>query len=174
MAGRNRFGKTVDINGKEIKSLAVWKKLNPSSLYFDSNFERECYLLLEKNKLNFEFKPEKRELIPSFQVWALSNNKTGSSKLFKSTVRPLTYTMDFLIKCNNGINIFVESKGFFQEDARIRYKLFQTSLKTNEICVLVYNKSNNLREMKNLLLIILKEFGGSGEFKELKNKNVVI
>tara|TARA_R110000765_G_scaffold33103_4_gene76152 strand:+ start:966 stop:1493 length:528 start_codon:yes stop_codon:yes gene_type:complete len=160
--------KKVDINGKAINKHAVWKKLNPGQIYFDSKFEWQCYKELKKAKFFFEKHPERRELVPAFNSLALSGGKSAR-KLFPSKVRPLTYTTDFAVYCNNGTTIFIEAKGFFHPDARIRYKLFQASMKTNEISVLVMQK-NGLQDMKGLIKIINEDFGGSTGVKVKKKE----
>jgi len=45
-----------------------------------------------------------------------------------STVRPITYKPDFKIFCKGDYIVYLETKGFFREDARLRYKLFLNKL----------------------------------------------
>lgn len=167
MAVKSSFGQPVDINGKNITSVKTWRENNPKSIFFDSKFEWNCYKLFSEANLNFTFHPETREVMPGFSSWALSKSKTR--KIFKSTVRPISYTTDFSISCNNGVTIFVEAKGFFHKDARLRYKLFQATLKTNEISIIVYDKKiaggDNLGDIRSLIKIINDDFGGSTPFK---------
>jgi len=153
--------KCVDIDGNIIKNLSSWKKDNPKRIFFESEFERQAYILFKKANLNFVFQPETRTLIPSLNSWSLSKGKI--KKLFKSTVRPITYTSDFAIYCDNGLTVFVETKGFFHRDARLRYKLFQHTLTKNEISLLAfdnYNKKNQDRmtDIKAIIKIIQNEF----------------
>jgi hypothetical protein len=175
----NYYGKPVDINGKGIKSISAWKKLNPRKLFFDSKFEWSCYMELKKAGFNFEFHPPAREVSPGFQSFSLSKGK--SLKLFKSTVRPITYTTDFAVYCDNGKVVFIESKGFFHADARLRYKLFQATLKGDEISLMAQQKvqkgkakdgadKDDLREIKAIIRIINEDFGGSNAVKEAKKK----
>jgi hypothetical protein len=157
------FSKPVDIKGKEIKgSIKTWKTANPRSLYFDSKYEWRCFVLLKEAKFDFVFHPESREVSPGFDCWALNKGKTGARKLFKSKVRPISYTTDFAINCNDGTIIFVEAKGFFHKDARLRYKLFQASLKKGEMSLLAYDHGNNMKDMKAIIDIVNDDFGGSG------------
>lgn len=169
MAGRKIVYK-VDIKGDKIKNLSTWRKLNPRKIYFDSELERKCYLLLKEAKFNFTFHPETRQLIPSFNTWALSKG-TSARKLFKSTVRPISYTTDFAIYCNDGTTVFVEAKGFFHPDARLRYKLFQQSLAQDEISLLAFDKGGNMKDMKAIIRIINDQFGGSSSSPEVKKKS---
>ena len=158
-SSKNQFGKKVDIEGNEIKNFKIWYKNNPNRLYFDSKFEWKIYQLFKEEKLNFKFHPETRTVVEGFKSWALSKGK--EIKLFRSTVRPITYTSDFAIYCNDGTTIFVEAKGFFHNDARLRYKLFQKTLDKKEISVLVFDGKESLKEAKALIKIIKSKFGGS-------------
>lgn len=157
--GSRLYSNPVDINGDVIKDLKGFKKLHPKSLVFDSDFERKCYKLLEKAGFNFVFHPESREVAVGFQAWTLS--RATSRKLFKATIRNISYTVDFAVYCNDGTVVFIEAKGFFHRDARLRYKLFQASLQKNEIVLLAYDKQDNLKDIKAIIDIINDQFGGS-------------
>lgn len=157
--GRFSTVKPVDGTGRIIMQLKQWKTDNPGKLYFDSEFERKCYILLEDNKMNFNFHPPARELAKGFSTWTLSKGK-AKRRLFKGTVRNISYTPDFVIYCNNGTSIFIESKGYFDDASRIRYKLFQDTLASDEITLLVYDKENN-KDLKAVIEIINEAFGGS-------------
>lgn len=124
----------VDINGNKFYKLTEWKKINPGKIYFESRLELDCYKLLKSSGLDFDFQPKSRELMPSFSTWTFS---LKTKKVFKATVRNMSYTSDFLIYCPNGMKVYIEAKGFFHQDSRIRYKLFQNSLKSDEITLLV-------------------------------------
>ena len=165
-----KMANVVDINGKEISGLKEWKKRNPNKIYFESGFEREAYLEFRKAGLKFDFQPATRELIPKMEVFALSKGKT--KKLFKSTVRPISYTSDFAIYCDNGYTVFVETKGFFHKDARLRYKLFQHSLSSTEMSLLAfdtYNKKgqDRMTDVKAIIKII------KDNFNEKKTSNIL-
>lgn len=150
------------MKGNLIKgSIKTWKQNNPRSLYFDSKYEWKCFMLLKEAGFDFDFHPESRTVQEGFDSWALNKGK-GARKLFKSKVRPITYTTDFAIHCNDGTTIFVEAKGFFHKDARLRYKLFQASLKKGEISLLAYDHQNNMKDMKAIINIVNEQFGGSG------------
>ena len=164
--------KKVDKNGKVIKNLARWKANNKGEPFFDSKFEWTCYKAFKKERFNFIFHPPSRELVPKKVTLALSGGK-GARKLFKSVVRPISYTTDFAIYCDNGLTIFVEAKGFFHPDARIRYKLFQGALKAGEISVLVMQKNKDV-DINGIIRIIKENFGGSTEGKRVKKIEPVI
>jgi hypothetical protein len=120
--------KKVDADGKVIKRFKTWVKNNPGVLYFDSEFERQCWLRLKKSGLKFERNQESILLQDTFKTKALSKNKKGKKKVFISTVRPISYTPDFKIFCERDYVVYLETKGFFREDARLRYKLFLNKL----------------------------------------------
>lgn len=161
--------KKVTGGGKVIPNFKLWRKKNPNAIFFDSKFEYSCYMLLNKAKFNFTFHPESRELRPKFQTLSLSGGK-GARKLFRATVRSISYTSDFAIYCNDGTIVYVEAKGFFHPDARLRYKLFQASLKNNEISVLVLQKNKGDVDMKGVIKIVNEQFGGSSKDVKPKGK----
>jgi hypothetical protein len=169
----------VDENGQKINDLAKWKKdiKNFNKLYFDSKFEYNCYLVLKKAGCNVDFHPESRLLMPSFTTFALSRAKSGV-KLFKSTVRSISYTPDFLIKCNDGTKVYIEAKGFFTDGAKMRYKLFQNSLAENEYIFSIYdNPREGLNTLKSVIQIINEKFKGSSnkiEEEKIKEKTKII
>jgi len=166
-----------DQNGIKINDLKLWKSENYNKVYFDSKFEFECYKLLSAAKFDVDFNPPSRELMPSFKSWSLSRAK-GKTKFFESTVRNISYTPDFIIKCNSGILIIVESKGFFRPDARMRLKICQSQLKKNERLILIFDTpTEGLKSLKELIDIINNDLGGStvGPPKEIViNKNINI
>jgi hypothetical protein len=166
-----RAVKKVDIKGKTIANYKRWRANNLTAVCFDSKFEWTCYTKLKKEKFNFTFHPPQRELVPKFQSLALSSGK-GARKLFRSTVRSISYTTDFAVHCDSGVTVFIEAKGFFHPDARIRYKLFQGSLVPGEISVLVMQKNGN-RDIEGIIRIIKEELGGSTPGKEVKKKEAI-
>ena len=167
-----RAVKKVDVNGKTIANYKRWRANNPTATCFDSKFEWTCYKAFKREKFNFTAHPPARVLVPKKTTLALSSGK-GARKLFKSVVRPISYTIDFAIYCNNGITVFIESKGFFHPDARIRYKLFQGALQPGEISVLVMQKNKNM-DLDGIIRIIKEEFEGSTEGEKVKKKKPVI
>ena len=147
----------VEENGKKIVNLKTWKLTNPKTVYFDSEFERVAYKLFKASGLKFDFHPPARELIPPLQCLALSKGKT--KKLFRSSVRPITYTTDFAIYCDDGTTVFVETKGFFHPDARLRYKLFQHTLTKKELSLLAFdNGKDRLADVRAIIKIIKENY----------------
>lgn len=160
----------VDEKGKKITDIKKWKLENFNKLYFDSKFELECYKVLKKEKFKVDFHPESLLLAPGFSTLALTRAK-GKTKLFKSKVRPITYTPDFKIYCKDGVVIYIETKGFFRDGARIRFKLAQASMKENEHIFIIFDTpKEGVNKLKDLVEIIKTQFGGSGESKELKEE----
>jgi hypothetical protein len=165
----------IDEQGKKILDLAKWKKdiNNFNKLYFDSKFEHNCYLVLKQAGFDVDFHPESRLLMPSFTTFALSRAKSGV-KLFKSTVRSISYTPDFLINCNDGTKVFIEAKGFFTDGAKMRYKLFQNSLEKNEYIFSVYdNPREGINTLKAVMQIINEKFKGSNKKENKSNTNTI-
>jgi hypothetical protein len=163
----------VDENGYKITDLAKWKKdiKNFNKIYFDSKFEYDCYLVLKRAGFDVDFHPESRLLMPSFTTFALSRAKSGV-KLFKSTVRSISYTPDFLINCNDGTKVYIEAKGFFTDGAKMRYKLFQNSLAANEYIFSVYDNSREgIKTLKAIMQIINEKFQGSHIKTKSNNTN---
>jgi len=145
-----RFIKQITLEGKE--ATPEWKKRNKGAIVFDSMFEYLFYQKLKALGLKFEFHPAQRELVPSFKTPALSRGK--EDKLILSTVRPIRYTPDFLIFTDDGTKIFIETKGFFEDGARLRYKLFQRSLAKNELTFIVYS----MKEGNKFLNMLVENF----------------
>ena len=129
--------KCVDVNGKQIKNLKLWKKGHPSALFFESKFEWEAWKLLKASGLDFTHHPASREVMPAIKRISLS--KGATKKLFMASVRPISYTTDFSVDCDDGTTVFIETKGFFHPDARLRYKLFQATLSNKEVTLLAYD-----------------------------------
>jgi len=169
MAGRSKSKsrnnvKCVDVSGNKIINLKLWLKKNPKKIYFDSEFERQAYLLFKKAGLKFDFQPPSRELVSKKQVLALSKGK--QKKLFKSSLRPISYTSDFAIYCDDGTTVFVETKGYFHKDARMRYKLFQHSLGPKEISLLAFDNyslksQDRMTDIKAIIKIININFNNT-------------
>jgi hypothetical protein len=147
----------VTLGGKTFTKLSEWKLQNPGKIYFESMLERDCYLILDKSGLDFKFHPAARELLAGFKSKALGKGK--DKKIFNSTVRNVSYTMDFLINCPDGTKIFIEAKGWFRPLDRLRYKLFQASLKTKEMALLVLS----VEDMKHIIKQIKESYSDKRE-----------
>lgn len=151
----------VTLGGKTFTKLSEWKLQNPGKIYFESMLERDCYLLLDKSGLDFTFHPASRELLAGFKSKALGKGK--DKKIFNSTVRNVSYTMDFLINCPDGTKIFIEAKGWFRPLDRLRYKLFQASLKPQEMSLLVLSADDIKHVIKQV----------KSDYSEVRKKRVI-
>ncbi len=69
--------------------------------------------------LNFEYEPEKIEIMPKFRFHG-------------ELVRAMTYTPDFILYHNDGTKEYIEVKGFFTEQATLKVKLFKYILSNKE------------------------------------------
>jgi predicted nuclease of restriction endonuclease-like RecB superfamily len=127
-----RHKRQYDENGVLIKNFKVWRGKFPAALYFDSLIELDLYKRCKALKIPLmRLLPEEHsiELQEKFTISAISNAK--NRKIFTSTVRPITYTPDFLITIHDK-KFYIEVKGFFEADARLRYKLFQHHIKDDK------------------------------------------
>ena len=151
----------VDLKGDKFYKLSEWKAKNPGQLYFESGLERDCYIELNRSGIDFDFQPDSRELLEAFSTWSFS---LKTKKIYRAKVRNMSYTSDFLIHCPDGTRMYIEAKGFFHADSRIRYKLFQSSLKAGEITLLI----KSVADLKSIINIIKNDFSDKSKTK-LKN-----
>jgi hypothetical protein len=117
------------------------KKLEVDGVKFDSKLELYCHDLLTKLKFDFEFQ-KKIILIDSF-------------KYNKKAIRPITLTVDFVVK-HNDIDYYIDIKGFATDVSKIKYKMLRYQLKDNPKTDVLWLHSqrgivqflNNLKEEK--------------------------
>lgn len=117
------------------------KKLEVDGVKFDSKLELVCYDLLKKYNFDFEFQ-KKIILIDSF-------------KYNKKAIRPITLTVDFVVK-HNDIDYYIDIKGFATDVSKIKYKMLRYQLKDNPKTDVLWIYSqrgivqflNNLKEEK--------------------------
>ena len=86
------------------------KKVTKYGLKFDSKLELFFYELLRSEGLQFDFQVC-YEMVPSFKY----NGKS---------IRPMTLTVDFDFT-GHGKNIIVDTKGFWRNDNKLKWKYFQ-------------------------------------------------
>lgn len=89
------------------------KKVHKYGEKFDSKLELYFYELLLEAKIPFDFQSP-YELVPSFKY----NGKT---------IRPMTLTVDFDFT-DYGLNVIVDTKGFWREANKMKWKLLQWGL----------------------------------------------
>lgn len=152
--------KKVDEHGMYIPKLAEWKKKNPGKIFFDSMLEFHCFVKMKKRGWDFEFHPPAIELIPSFKCLGFHKGKIEYAK-----VQDAVYTFDFLIRSKLG-NVFLEIKGYFRDQDRIRYKMVQHILSKQENTTTVIIKND--KEFDKFLSIF------DAYFNNVKNKTVTI
>ena len=117
------------------------KKLEVDGVKFDSKLELFCYDLL--TKLNFEFEFQKKIIL------------IDSFKYNKKAIRPITLTVDFVVK-HNDIDYYIDIKGFATDVSKIKYKMPRYQLKDNPKTDVLWLHSqrgivqflNNLKEEK--------------------------
>jgi predicted nuclease of restriction endonuclease-like RecB superfamily len=129
--------KPVDSDGRYITgTLKNWKIKHPNDLWFHSPFEWRCYIKLQKRKWKFSCQPTAIELIPSFKCTSFVKGKIIIAK-----VQDAVYTPDFLIETEFG-NVYIECKGYFDDTARIRFKMCQYTLNNTEGNVILLIKDD--------------------------------
>tara|TARA_Y100000361_G_C10992308_1_gene254788 strand:- start:203 stop:592 length:390 start_codon:yes stop_codon:yes gene_type:complete len=105
------------------------KKIIFNDIKFDSKLELYCYKLLNEMGVSFTFQ-KKIILVDKFRY----NNKT---------IRAITLTVDFVIE-NEDRTIYLDTKGFATEVAKIKYKMLKNKLKddssTNVVWVTTQKK----------------------------------
>jgi hypothetical protein len=91
-------------------------KIVVDGVKFDSKLEMYCYDVLTQMGFDFEFQ-KKIILIDSF-------------KYNKKAIRPITLIVDFVIN-HEGIEHYVDIKGFATDVSKIKYKMLRYQLKDN-------------------------------------------
>lgn len=113
------------------------KKLVVDGVKFDSKLEYFCYNLLKECDVDFEFQ-KKVVLFEKFKF----NGKT---------VRAMTMLIDFVIN-HDGKSIYLDTKGFATEGAKIKYKILKHRLKDNLFADVVWlHNQKQVREFVNKL-----------------------
>lgn len=161
--------KKIDENGIKIQNFKRWKKNNPNKIYFDSKFEYEVNKLLTDNNVKFERNFTSFLLQENFKEKAINS----AGKLYISSIQAMTYKPDFIVHCDNGTVIYLEAKGFFRSDARMRVKLFQYQLNKKyngkKLCMVVKygpSEKEKLKYAKSLIRILKKDFSNVTKTKK--------
>jgi len=149
--------KYTDRNGGQIINLKSWKEKHPGEVYFDSLFEYKCYKVVTEafGEEYVDFNPEPIHLFDAFKD--ITGIKDG--KLQTTSIRKCQYTPDFIITCPDGYTVYVESKGYFFDASRIRYKIFQNKIikdDPNAISVVIKYELD-MKNMKTLCKIIKRD-----------------
>jgi hypothetical protein len=157
------------VSGKVIRHLKQWKIDNPGEMVFDSKFELNCYKVFKQSGFKFDFQVEARELLPAIKAVGLNSGK-AKPKLFIKNIAAATYTMDFLIYCNDGTRMFIESKGFMRPVDQLRIKMFRHTLSKGEVLVVLKQKTA-VRDLAGIVNIINEHHKGSGTSYDVINMN---
>jgi hypothetical protein len=129
-----------------LPSLKEWKLKNPGKLWFHSPFEQRCYVKLKNRNWEFECQPQSIELVPEFKALTLFKGK-----IIKKKVQDAVYTPDFLIKTKS-VSLLIECKGFYNDLAKIRFKLCQYTLsKTTDKVILIIKSDLEFDKMLSLI-----------------------
>lgn len=110
------------------------KKTIVNGVKFDSKLEQYCYGYLELTGVDFDFQV-KVILIDKFRF-----NDKG--------VRATTLTVDFVVRKGEE-TIYVDTKGFATEVAKLKYKMLKHKLKDEENVDVVWLK--NKKEVNNFI-----------------------
>lgn len=116
------------------------KKSFVNGVKFDSKLEQYCHGYLELTGVEFDFQ-HKVTLIDKF-------------RFNEAAVRATTLTVDFVVR-KDGKTIYVDTKGFATEVAKIKYKLLKHKLKDEENVDVVWLK--NKKEVNNFINNLKKE-----------------
>ena len=171
-----RNAKHVDIDGNIIVSVAVFKKLYPNKIVFDSMLERNVYLCLKQSVAEVQIKPEKLILVPKTIMYELDFNKeqkkvlnkmlrAGKTKNEKARIKrkftlsnekelvnknllPLTCSPDFYLP---EYKLYVEAKGFPNDAFPLKLKMALNLLKEKEKNIVVIKSVRNCKTLINNL-----------------------
>lgn len=120
---------------------------------FKSRLEVMVYKTLKENNFNVEYEPETVVIWEGYRPktpYYTKNKKTGLLKEDISKLRDITYTPDFKI-IYEGIEIYVEAKGFANDTFPIKKKMFRKYLEgKNAMYFEVYSKKQVL-QMINII-----------------------
>lgn len=132
------------ISNKKIKNATICTYDN---IQFKSVLEKNTYITLKENGFDVKYEYIKFELWPSFQPLTcfydketdkqiakrlkdkkhINKSKLRSLILKNTKVSGISYTPDFYFKYNN-VDVFIETKGFENDVAYIKKKMFRKIL----------------------------------------------
>jgi len=152
--GIKKIAKYIDLHGSIIINLKNWKLQHPQEVYFDSKFEYDCYVIAHRYFGSaLDFSPESIDLFDGFNT--ITSIKHGEFK--RAAVRKCSYTPDFIITCPNQFRVFIDSKGYFFPESKLRYKIFQNlKIKDQKNAISIIIKS--LEEMHSLCRLIKQQY----------------
>ena len=141
-----------------------------AGIHFKSNFERDCYKVLQSEGLNPKYEPQTFHLwsgkslsVPCYDVH--SDRKLKKKVWGINSYKPvdIKYTPDFILHINNSqgaeIMVVIEAKGYPNDRYAYIKKLFRTYLENNHPDSMFF-EVHNKKQLKSAISII----------NELKNK----
>lgn len=141
-----------------------------AGIHFKSNFERDCYKVLQSEGLNPKYEPQtfhvwsgKSLSVPCYDVH--SDRKLKKKVWGINSYKPvdIKYTPDFILHINNSqgaeIMVVIEAKGYPNDRYAYIKKLFRTYLENNHPDSMFF-EVHNKKQLKSAISII----------NELKNK----
>ena len=141
-----------------------------AGIHFKSNFERDCYKVLQSEGLNPKYEPQtfhvwsgKSLSVPCYDVH--SDRKLKKKVWGINSYKPvdIKYTPDFILRINNSqgaeIMVVIEAKGYPNDRYAYIKKLFRTYLENNHPDSMFF-EVHNKKQLKSAISII----------NELKNK----
>lgn len=107
-----------------------------NGIKFDSQLELKGYRYLKMLKVPFKFHTKTFTLSKGYTIEDFSQK---TKKLYTASVRPITYTPEFEIKCPNGIILYIEMKGQRTESFNLKWKMCRKQLKKHERAIIIKN-----------------------------------
>lgn len=136
--------------GEFFYNYTMAKKFEMYGHTFDSKLELAFYDLLVENDIDFTFHPDPILIQPSYETWA---QRKSNGKIYKSKVRKMSYTPDFIIHQEGRKDLLIESKGFLREEGRMRFKLAQYLLLDTHVCYMIFSAKRFKQLLEELDLL---------------------
>jgi predicted nuclease of restriction endonuclease-like RecB superfamily len=136
------------MENKKIKNATAISKYN---IQFKSKIEARVYELLLQAGFNPEYETKTLILWEGFKptVPYYKRTKAFLNQLEAAKVRDITYTPDFFLH-HNGLDVFIEVKGFINDVFPMKKKLFKKYLETYGKPVMVF-EITTLRQLQDAI-----------------------
>jgi ribosomal protein S8 len=145
------------VENKKIKNAT---STTVDGIEFKSKMEARVYQILVSEGLNPEYESKTITLWEGFTPTIPYYKKTKGSLnyLEKAKVRNITYTPDFYFNYN-GLNVYIEVKGFVNDVFPVKKKMFRKYLEEKESPAMVF-EIYTLTQLKDALIKI-KSYGST-------------
>lgn len=134
------------------------KYRNKKVAQYRSKLEEYCADQLKEHKVDFCYEPFQLTIVEGFEYEPESWEKVGKIsgyKLQRKKVNPIRYTPDFVSHPNVGDVVWIiETKGYFNPLARIKWKLFKQWLLKEQLDWRLFLPTNK-REVKESIDLIV-------------------